>query len=336
MSNLWAYFNIGDNHYQRLGWKRNLPEGMPTSGGLTTIRDAVYEPIRNLSSWRAEYPGNGGMPEVGPNAFKGQHFIAFDGARWHVGYGGGPNSFLDAEKYPAHIYSCEGLHLDPGELPERKMGERATHWLHGHTSMDSTFPEQIPHLDKAALAALHEEHVIPHWLRGHYTDTSPIPQWERTAYAPHSEVPHVTLAEHLPADAIEKLREAHAQGKPVMLAYDGATKTVTDVSGRYSSHLRLAAQETTRAKSVSGTEPKPAATTRAHELTTGKSASAFKDALSFKTAAGEIRWGKVTGVAAGVVLAGGAALILLHKKDPNETWTGHTASRQATGTSQAI
>lgn len=104
MENQWAYFNCGNNHYQSLGWQCCVPEDIRP---LDEKSLAVFLRTHLPGDWSVNYPKDGSAPIVGENAFKGRHFIAFDGERWRVGYGGGPNSFLDAEKYPAHIYSCE-------------------------------------------------------------------------------------------------------------------------------------------------------------------------------------------------------------------------------------
>lgn len=298
-----------------------MPEDVPLYGFTASKHHAVHQPIRKLGSWGVNYLADA-APKVGENAFKGQHFIAFDGERWRVGYGGGPNSFLDAEKYPAHIYSCEGIGNKVVGAAPTGTYHRSCHTLHGYTSKDATFPKQIPHLDKAQLAALHEEHVIPHWFYQHEDGKAP-PVKVRTSYQPHTELSHVALRDYLPKEAVDKLRKAHTAGKPIMLAYDEATKTVTDVTEHYRIQLEKAenaAAAKAGAQSVTRTPTKPNGGTSATSLTGATEEISKKSYLSFTNEAGHIRWGKVTGVGAGIAITGLAAYLLLCKKEPKKGW----------------
>jgi hypothetical protein len=137
MSNMWAYYNKGNNHYQTLpSWGMACPDD-PYFQGMYADHTAFFQTVGHHTHG-ANVVREPAIKIIPPENH-GRYFIGFDGKRWQFGFGGLPSSFLDPDKYPAHIYSYEGI---------SKASGRPTQWLHGYISKDSAFPEQLPALSK--------------------------------------------------------------------------------------------------------------------------------------------------------------------------------------------
>lgn len=313
MSN-WAYFNRGRIHQMDI-WDWNVPHDFldsPAHKSGGSFFDVAREHVHNRNP--------------------AQHFIGFDGERWRFAHCGLPNSYLDAVKYPEDIHSYE-LSSSGGK-------GRRLHWMHGYTSQDASFPGHIPKLEKATLAQLHETHVIPHWMETDYQkirDTRPI---MHSQYGHIRDIPHIELREYLPPDALEALKKAHTEGKPILIAYDETAKTFANLTEPYERSLRQrefapspvppshSAASASSPRSSSGTY------TSATASETRETEGFLKKLLSFRNANGTTHWGKVGGVAAGAAAIGGVAYLALgHKKteEKAEPWASRvTKNNQVT------
>lgn len=243
-----------------------------------------------------------------------EHFIGFDGERWLFGHCGLPNSYLDATKYPEDIHSYE--------LASNGGRGRPLYWMHGYISQDASLPEHIPQLAPSTLEKLHETHILPHWVETDYGKARAV---IRSQYEPIQEISHTKLDTYLPPDAVASLKKAHAEGKPIMFAYDAATRNVTDLTESYARELgaRQPKTHTPPHQSTASTSPPRSGGSSYASSTTSETRDAgsfFKEALNFRHANGGIRWGKVTGVAVGASVIGGIAYLLYtHKKDEKKT-----------------
>lgn len=309
MSDLWAYFNKGNNHYQSLpSWGMARPDDEYFKG-IRPKALAFYEAMRDHTS------------DLKDKQNSGRHYIAYDGERWISGFGGLPNSFLDAQKFPEAIYSREGIGGGQG---------RFTHWFHGYVSKDKTFPNHIPSLSKETVAKLHEEQVIPHWHLKGGGENPPVPNAAMTTYESVDVIGKSVLTETLPPEALEKLKQAHAQGKPIMLSYDAASKTYIDATPTFKRNISynnyqrdLQTKRETPKASVASSIPAPSASASSES-------SFFERAINFRNAEGNLRWGKVTGIAIGATAAvGGIYYLLSRPSEKNSSWTDRVENTQS-------
>lgn len=138
---------------------------------------------------------------------KAGHVIGFDGKHWIVGQVALPETFLDNDKYPPNIYNYAN-------------GTRPVHFLHGYQSASGEFPERIPVLDQHTMAELHEKNIIPLWDRSVQDPHRIYKMAGRTATSFELLSQSVNIADHLPSEAIEELRRAGAERKPIAVLYD--------------------------------------------------------------------------------------------------------------------
>lgn len=144
----------------------------------------------------------------------GTSVIGFDGTKWIAGYMGQPSSLLDAAKHSPERYAYD-------------VGNRPIRWLHSFVSDSADFPESIPLVDAAGFKELHEKYAVPLFDK---SIANPDFRFERTPNSGKTLTAFelarrpVALTEHLPADAIAALKKAHAEGKPIGIHYNAATK----------------------------------------------------------------------------------------------------------------
>jgi hypothetical protein len=159
------------------------------------------------------------------------------------------------------------------------------------------------------VAQLHEEQIIPHWHNRN------APSAAKTEFQSIGNIEHINIAELLPAEAVEKLRQAHAKGETIMLAYDDATRSVNDITSEFKHQIRYLDGQRGR-PSASESILKDTKPANVPSLANEKSFS--ERVMNFKNPEGKIRWGKVSGVALGVVAAAGGAYWLLTKNRKND------------------
>jgi hypothetical protein len=136
----------------------------------------------------------------------GRNLIGFDGKNWIVGR--------------------MALPLNPQGRMALDAHGREMHFLHGYSSESSGFPERIPIVDMQHYNDLQQKHIFPIW--GKWGDESIRPK-STTGFAPaHAEI---AISEHLPQEAIDVLKQAHGEGKPIALHYDAVSKQWSNVEG---------------------------------------------------------------------------------------------------------
>ena len=177
-----------------------------------------YSPLtRNRSDpllWNMLGGYGGGHPPPKVMAH-GTNVIGFDGKKWVAGFMACPSAVLDSSVYPPEHYSFDNV-------------KRRIQWIHGCMSETSAFPEVIPLVDSFRFKELHETHAVPLFRTSIENESSGafhnIPKGGRVTTMFETVSSTVTLADHLPPDAIERLRIAHASGKPISIHYDSMAK----------------------------------------------------------------------------------------------------------------
>jgi hypothetical protein len=172
---------------------------------------------------------------------RGRNLIGFDGKNWIVGR--------------------IALPFNPeGTMASDPFG-RHMHFTHGYTSQTSLFPGTFPYVDIQRYNELQRTHIFPMW--GKWGDSSIRPK-TITEFAPaHSEIP---ISKHLPPEAIDILKHAHGEGKPIALHYDAESKQWSKIEGFEKRINRYADQLASK--------PSVASTTHAAE-DTAKNAKSF-------------------------------------------------------------
>jgi hypothetical protein len=158
---------------------------------------------------------------------KGFNVIGFDGKQWMVGHIALPSAVLDSQAYPPLEYAHDHVN-------------RPVHFLHGFTSETSQFPEHLPLIDRQHFKELHEQHIIPIWKHSIENSAADIER-NLTSFKPDQE--EAAIISHLPADAVDLLRKAHAQGRPIALQYESAGKNWTRLQGFENNIKRQARKE---------------------------------------------------------------------------------------------
>jgi hypothetical protein len=195
MADKWAYAAFGrlKNHDV---WDWFGPDPIPRKPD--NLVGSLYASARD---------GMGALHGAGPRV-NHTHVIGFDGKNWLVGQVALPETFLDHKRYPPRIYNCDFV-------------GREVHFLQGYQSASPVFPDEIPSVDLTRAAQLHERNIIPLWDRSVSNEYSDLP---KTVTPFESVRKSVSLSDHLPPEAIERLREAHAAGKPIAVRYDPQSK----------------------------------------------------------------------------------------------------------------